>query len=154
MRVLNTSHLTSTPKSSTIPRPNLTSGQRVLKAKRNNHLATFEQQEAKRRRRKPGTVALKQIKYYQSTTTNLIQALPFQRIVREIADSFNSDPNNAYKFQEQALIVLQTAVEAYMVGLFADVNLAAIHAKRVTIKPEDLHFVRKIRGNVNVNERF
>jgi histone H3 len=60
--------------------------------------------------------------------------LPFQRLVREIATEYKSD----LRFQSQAVFALQEAAEAYMVGLFEDTNLCAIHAKRVTIMPKDI----------------
>ena len=44
------------------------------------------------------------------------------------------------------LIVIQEASEAYLVGLFEDTNLCAIHAKRVTIMPKDIQLARRIRG--------
>ena len=72
----------------------------------------------------------------------LIRKLPFQRVVREIAAEFKSD----LRFQSQAVLALQEATEAYIVGLFEDTNLCAIHAKRVTIMPKDMHLARRIRG--------
>ncbi|OXB52684.1 UNVERIFIED_CONTAM: hypothetical protein H355_011872 [Colinus virginianus] len=42
--------------------------------------------------------------------------------------------------------LLQEASEAYLVGLFEDTNLCAIHAKRVTIMPKDIQLARRIRG--------
>lgn len=45
-----------------------------------------------------------------------------------------------------ALEALQTASEAFLVGLFEDANLCSIHARRVTITPRDLHLARRIRG--------
>lgn len=42
------------------------------------------------------------------------------------------------RFQSSAVMALQEASEAYLVSLFEDTNLAAIHAKRVTIQPKDL----------------
>jgi histone H3 len=83
---------------------------------------------------RPGTVALREIRQYQKSTELLVWKLPFQRLVREIAQNFRCD----VKFQSTALLVLQEAAEAYLVGLFEDTNLAAIHAKRVTILPKDL----------------
>merc|ERR1711957_251631 len=50
------------------------------------------------------------------------------------------------KFQTSAVLALQEASEAYMVGLFEDTNLCAIHAKRVTIMPKDMQLARRIRG--------
>lgn len=48
-----------------------------------------------------------------------------------------------YKFY---FVILQEASEAYLVGLFEDTNLCAIHAKRVTIMPKDIQLARRIRG--------
>ena len=50
------------------------------------------------------------------------------------------------RFQSSAVLALQEAAEAYLVGLFEDTNLAAIHAKRVTIMPKDIQLARRIRG--------
>lgn len=83
---------------------------------------------------RPGTVALREIRKFQKSTELLIRKLPFQRLVREIAQEYKSD----LRFQSQAVLALQEAAEAYMVGLFEDTNLCAIHAKRVTIMPKDI----------------
>merc|ERR1719316_1441478 len=88
----------------------------------------------KAQRWKPGTKALREIKKFQKTTDLLLRKLPFQRLVREIAHEYNQH----LQFQSQALNALQEATEMYVVGLFEDTNLAAIHAKRVTIMPRDL----------------
>ncbi|EIW71114.1 hypothetical protein TREMEDRAFT_37572 [Tremella mesenterica DSM 1558] len=93
-------------------------------------------------RYKPGTVALREIRRYQKSTELLIRKLPFQRLVREIAQDFKTD----LRFQSSAIGALQEASEAYLVSLFEDTNLAAIHAKRVTIQPKDLHLARRLRG--------
>ena len=82
-----------------------------------------------RYRYRPGTVALREIRAYQKSTNLLLRKLPFQRLVREIAQAFNSD----LRFQSTAILALQEASEAYLVSLFEDTNLCAIHAKRVTI---------------------
>lgn len=146
MRTLQAQSLTSTPKHNL----SVASQRSVLRRKQ---LKTFEQQEKKRRRRKPGTVALKQIKYYQSTTEFLIPLLPFSRLVREIADLLSVD-GTRYKFGAAAMQALQCAAEAWVTGLFEDTNKAAIHAKRITNRPEDMRFVRVIRAGVNVDERI
>jgi histone H3 len=93
-------------------------------------------------RYRPGTVALREIRKFQKSTDLLIRKLPFQRVVREIAQQFKSD----LRFQSQAVLALQEACEAYLVGLFEDTNLCAIHAKRVTIMPKDMQLARRIRG--------
>ncbi|XP_075436932.1 histone H3-like [Ascaphus truei] len=93
-------------------------------------------------RYRPGTVALREIRRYQKSTELLIRKLPFQRLVREIAQDFKTD----LRFQSSAVMALQEASEAYLVGLFEDTNLCAIHAKRVTIMPNDIQLARRIRG--------
>ncbi|OMO73068.1 histone H3 [Corchorus olitorius] len=93
-------------------------------------------------RYRPGTVALREIRKYQKSTELLIRKLPFQRLVREIAQDFKTD----LRFQSHAVLALQEAAEAYLVGLFEDTNLCAIHAKRVTIMPKDIQLARRIRG--------
>uniref|UniRef100_A0A1B0GQ04 Core Histone H2A/H2B/H3 domain-containing protein n=1 Tax=Phlebotomus papatasi TaxID=29031 RepID=A0A1B0GQ04_PHLPP len=72
----------------------------------------------------------------------MFNCLPFQRLVREIAQDFKTD----LRFQSSAVMALQEASEAYLVGLFEDTNLCAIHAKRVTIMPKDIQLARRIRG--------
>ena len=96
-----------------------------------------------------GTVALKQIRQYQKSTELLIRKLPFQRLVREIAgdsEIITSPLCGKVRFQSTAIMTLQEAAEAYLVGLFEDTNLCAIHAKRVTIMPKDIQLARRIRG--------
>ncbi|CAH2018659.1 unnamed protein product [Acanthoscelides obtectus] len=78
----------------------------------------------------------------RKVTELLIRKLPFQRLVREIAQDFKTD----LRFQSSAVMALQEASEAYLVGLFEDTNLCAIHAKRVTIMPKDIQLARRIRG--------
>ena len=91
---------------------------------------------------RPGIMALHEIRHYQKSTALLIRKLPFQRLVREITQDFKMD----LRFQAAAILCLQEAAEAYLVGLFEDTNLCAIHAKRVTITPRDLLLVRHICG--------
>jgi histone H3 len=112
----------------------------------------------KPRRYKPGTVALREIRRYQRSTELLIRKLPFQRLVREIAQDFKSD----LRFQSSAISALQEAAEARLISLFEDTNLCALHAKRVTIRKlyspfgftliliisesKDMQLARRIRG--------
>ena len=91
---------------------------------------------------RPGTVALREIRRYQKSTELLIRKLPFQRLVREIAVDYKPD----LRFQSSAVVALQEASESYLIGLFQDTNLCAIHAKRVTIMPKDIQLARRIRG--------
>ncbi|KAF9480258.1 histone H3 [Pholiota conissans] len=93
---------------------------------------------------RPGTVALREIRRYQKSTELLIRKLPFQRLVREIAQQYKTD----LRFQSPAIMALQEAAEAYLVSLFEDMNLATIHAKRVTVMPRDLVLARRLRGDL------
>ena len=95
----------------------------------------------KKRRFKPGTVALREIRRYQKSTDNLISRAPFVRLVREIMGALGD-----YRLKATALEALQSAAEAYLVGVFEDMNLCALHAKRVTIQPSDLKLAMRIRG--------
>jgi histone H3/H4 len=96
-----------------------------------------------RRRRRPGMVALHEIRKFQRTTDLLIRRLPFARVTKEICDAVTTTP---MRWQASAIMALQEAAETYLVGLFEDSNLCAIHAKRITIMPKDMHLARRIRG--------
>jgi histone H3 len=104
--------------------------------------ATQDPGRRKPHRYRPGTVALREIRRYQKSSDLLLRKLPFQRLVREIAQQFQED----LRFQSTAILALQEAAEAYLVSMFEDTNLCAIHAKRVTIMPRDLRLARRIRG--------
>ena len=97
------------------------------------------------RRYRPGTVALREIRKYQKSTELLIRKLPFQRLVRQIAAEVVGED---VRFQSSAILALQEAAEAFLVGLFEDSNLAALHAGRVTISPKDIQLARRIRGSI------
>ncbi|KAH6915693.1 histone-fold-containing protein [Coprinopsis sp. MPI-PUGE-AT-0042] len=92
-------------------------------------------------RTRPGVAALREIRYQQNSTDLLLLKLPFQRLVREIASSYKTDS----RFRPDALEGLQQATEAYMVGLFQDLQAIALHAKRVTIMPRDMGLARRLR---------
>jgi histone H3 len=96
----------------------------------------------RRFRFRPGTRALREIRKFQKSTELLIRKVPFQRLVREIGQDFKTD----LRWQSVAILALQEASEAYLVALFEDTNLCAIHAKRVTILPRDLKLALRIRG--------
>lgn len=91
---------------------------------------------------RPGTVALREVRRYQKSTELLLKKLPFQRLVRDIARGQKTD----IRLQRSALEALQEAAEAYLVGLFEDTQLCAIHARRTTIMPRDMALALRIRG--------
>lgn len=96
-------------------------------------------------RRRSGMAALYEIRHYQRTSDPLIRKAPFQRTCKEIMQSYRTD----YRCQSVALEALQEAAEAYLVGIFEDTNLCAIHAKRVTIMGKDMQLARRLRGEQN-----
>ena len=93
----------------------------------------------------PGRLALQEICHYQKCTNLLIHKLPFQQLIRELAQKFKVN----VRFRSSALMALQEAAEAYLIRLFEDMNLCAIHTKWVTIMPKDIQLVRRIRGERN-----
>jgi len=95
------------------------------------------------RRYRPGEKALREIRFYQKNTELLIRRLPFARLVREVQTYFF---RKEYRWQAEAMMALQEAAEAHLVGLFEDANLCTIHAKRVTVMPKDIQLARRIRG--------
>ena len=109
-------------------------------------LPASQQGMRKPRRYRPGTVALREIRRYQKSTELLIRKLPFQQLVRELAQDLGK---MNIRFQSGAIIALQEASEAYLVGLLEDSNLCAIRAKRVTIMPKDIQLACRIGGERN-----
>ena len=93
-------------------------------------------------RYRPGTVALREIRRYQKSTDLLIRKAPFQRLMKQIAQEIKE----SVRFQSTAVLALQEASEYYLVGLFEDTNMCALHGKRVTITPKDMQLARRIRG--------
>ena len=91
-------------------------------------------------RYRPGTVALREIRKYQKSAELLIRKLPFQRLVKEVVREMF--PTQSYRFQSTAVLALQEASEDFLVRMFDDVNLIAIHGKRVTIQVSDIQIWR------------
>jgi histone H3 len=87
-------------------------------------------------------VALCEIRRFQKSSELLIRKAPFSWLVREIAEKMEVP----FRFQSTAVLALQEASEVYLIGLFEDTNLCAIHVKRVTIMPKDIQLARRIRG--------
>ncbi len=104
--------------------------------------------EGRRRRRfRPGTRVLMEIRKLQQTTHTLVPRIHFSRVIRDVAMSVTGGEN--IRWASEALEAIQTATEAYLVGLFEDANLCAIHAKRVTIMVKDIFLARRIRGELH-----
>ena len=118
---------------------------KMSKATAKSSQNTASQADKRKIRYKPGTVALREIKRYQKSTDMLIPRAPFSRLVREICGGID----NELRFQEQTMVALQEASEAYLVGLMEDSALCAIHAKRQTIQKADMTLAKRIRGDDN-----
>ena len=87
--------------------------------------------------------ALKEIQKYQNEADLLIRRLPFQQLVREIAQQMRE----GLRFQSAAVLALQEAGEAFLVGLLEQANICTIHTKRVTIMLKDIQLAQRIRGD-------
>eukprot|EP00292_Cryptomonas_paramecium_P014358 CAMPEP_0113710020 /NCGR_PEP_ID=MMETSP0038_2-20120614/29915_1 /TAXON_ID=2898 /ORGANISM="Cryptomonas paramecium" /LENGTH=139 /DNA_ID=CAMNT_0000636011 /DNA_START=93 /DNA_END=512 /DNA_ORIENTATION=+ /assembly_acc=CAM_ASM_000170 len=131
-----------TARKSTSSQQTISAPKKIIAAKAARNSIDSKLGVKKAHRFRPGTVALKEIRKYQKNTDLLIRKLPFQLLVREVAQEFKTD----LRFQTHAIMALQEASEAYLTSLFEDTNLCAIHAKRVTIMPKDMQLALRIRG--------
>ena len=101
----------------------------------------------------PGLLALREIRRYQQSTECLIKRTPFNKLIKEISQGYIVCPDGPgmpsvqVRFQSTALAALQEAAENFLVGLFEDINLLAVHAKRVTVMPSDIRLALRIRGD-------
>mmetsp|Transcript_8459 Transcript_8459/g.12886 ORF Transcript_8459/g.12886 Transcript_8459/m.12886 type:complete len:138 (-) Transcript_8459:98-511(-) len=93
-------------------------------------------------RYRPGTVALREIRRFQKSTDRLLPKMAFKRLCIEISQDYRSD----VRFARVGLDALQEASEAYLIGIFQDANLCAIHSRRISIMPKDIQLARRLRG--------
>ena len=107
------------------------------------HTATSDAPTKRKHRFHPGTVAMRQIRHLQKTTDLLLRKFPFQRLVREIAQSYTDD---SLRFKKSALLCLQEATETYLIEMLSKSNRIAVHARRVTVNPHDMELAREISG--------
>ena len=98
----------------------------------------------------PGLLALRGICRYQQSTKSLIRRTPFNKLIKEISQEYRiclegpGTPSVQVRFQSTALAALQEAIENFVGGLFEDVNVLAVHAKRVTVMPCDIRLALRI----------
>ena len=97
----------------------------------------------RKRRFRPGTVALREIRKYQKSTELLIRKVPFQRLVREIVYRMKGMD---YRFQSTALLALQEAAEDFLVRMFEQCNDIAIHGNRTTVMVKDIRLWDRLHG--------
>lgn len=101
----------------------------------------------KKKRWRPGTVALREIRKFQKSTELLIRKAPFRRFVIDVVKDLGrySEFTNGLRYNARALECLQEGAEAYLISVMEEANLCTIHAKRVTNAPKDLQLARRIR---------
>lgn len=130
--------------------PAYTSRSRQQSADRYRQQSADREQTTRRKRRyRPGTRALREIRKYQDSTDLLIPKRPFARLVKDITNNYwpgGPYGERDFRYTVEALLALQTAAEAYLIGLFEDGLLCALHARRVTLMIRDIHLARRIRG--------
>ena len=114
---------------------------RKLPIMRENKI-TKKRSDVKKRRYRPGTVALREIRQFQKGTDLLIPKLPFQRLVKDILQDFRVE----FRFQQMGVEALQHAAEAFLVEVFENANMCSLSAKRVTLMPRDIRVTRSLRG--------
>ena len=112
----------------------------INESKRKQLKAIRDEKLEKQRKVQNGMQALKEIQKYQKGADLLIRRVPFQRLVREIKQKWRE----GLKQQSSAVLGLQEASEAFLVGLMEQANLCTIHAKRVTIMPQDIQLACRI----------
>jgi histone H3/H4 len=94
---------------------------------------------------RPGVKALKEIRKYQNSTDLLIQKPSFANLVKAVSERLTKG-GSPVKWSSMALEALQHAAEEYLVGLYEDSNLCALHAKRMTLLVKDMQLARRIRS--------
>jgi len=105
----------------------------------------YAEDDTKTRRYNPGTLVLKEIKKLQKVyNKKIIAKVPFDKVVREIFVEKNCDS----KISKQVFTVLQYYLESYLVDILHQSNLAALHAGRLKVIPEDIDFVHSIKNNL------
>lgn len=123
-----------------------TGGKKVIGGRKKGTPSRRGGETPKKRRYRPGTKALKEIRQYQRSSDLLIRKLPFCRLVKQLCQDHFARPGEVYRWQGTALEALQHAAEDYLVKLFEDANLCTIHAKRVTVMVRDIQLARRIKG--------
>ncbi len=100
----------------------------------------------KKRRYRPGTVALREIRKFQKSTNLLFPKAPFRRLVRELSQDYEISRIQSLRYQDSALTAIQEAAESFIISLFEDTNLLALHAKRTTLMPQDMRLAMRLRS--------
>ena len=101
----------------------------------------------RKRRYRPGTVALREIMKYQKATELLIRKISFQRLVREVSQQVCLDlGRDPVRYQSTAILALQKASEDFLVRMFAQVQDIAICGKVITIQEKHIQLWKRLFG--------
>ena len=123
---------------------NLSGVQKPSKVASQKAKKATEDGETQKRRTRPGAKALREIRKYQRSTDSIVPRAPLQRIIKEITGKYMPDA----RYSIGAIEAVHQCIEAYMVGLFEDTGLCAVHARRKTIMTRDMRLARRIRGEI------
>ena len=122
-----------------------------ISERKNKQLKTIRDEKLEKQRKiQRGMQALKEIQKYQKGADLLIRRVPFQRLVREIVQK----KGEGLKLQSSAVLALQEAGEAFIVGLMEQANLCASHAKWVTIMSRDIQLACRIQGDFKIKTKM
>lgn len=109
---------------------------------------------SRRKRAKPGDRAIKEIDMYQKMTRTLVPRTNMERVIRELLHAIPCGENTKKrKLSPLAVDVIQELAEDYIVKRFKASQVMAIHAKRVTVQPEDWHNAAKIQTILTGHEQ-
>lgn len=118
-----------------------------------NHNVSFNPS----KRYRPGATALREVRTYaRSESKCLLKRSPMIRLIKEIMNTSKITVHGADgtmdrvmpRIQSSAVDAIREAATHYMVDVFTDTNLCALHAKRKTVYPKDIQLARRIRGEV------
>ena len=134
----------------------------------------YKQKEGKKRRYRPGTLALKEIRHYQATTGPLLAYAPMRRLCKELVQKVQVDRSTKIRWDQlkagatipakanitvhnvskAAIQALIEAGEVYLTNVLHDGYMCAIHSKRFTLQKKDIDLARRIRGDTDRFQRF
>ena len=134
----------------------------------------YKQKEGKKRRYRPGTLALKEIRHYQATTGPLLAYAPMRRLCKELVQKVQVDRSAKIRWDQlkagailpakanimvhnvskAAIQALTEAGEVYLTNVLHDGYMCAIHSKRFTLQKKDIDLARRIRGDTDRFQRF
>ena len=134
----------------------------------------YKQKEGKKRRYRPGTLALKEIRHYQATTGPLLAYAPMRRLCKELVQKVQVDRSakirwdqlkagailpakaniTVHNVSKAAIQALTEAGEVYLTNVLHDGYMCAIHSKRFTLQKKDIDLARRIRGDTDRFQRF